>query len=398
MVSPASSLIAAASRSASRRLLTKISVERCARMSSTSRGWIAVQIEARPVAEAGPLASSRLVRAATCPRLALRSRVSAAASRRHRQSSPGGIAATGGGPTRTLRGCRAGPRPRRSGVAWPRATIRSRRRRPCRRTTRCRRGTGRLRRAGAASRTSPIRCTPPAAQRLQPLERKRQVRPPLGRHQGVDLVNDDRLERSQHVARVRGEQQVQRFGRGDQQIRRLALESGPVRGGRVARANRHRRHGHRHARRRGGLGDADERRAQIALDVDGERLERRDVEDAAALPFGRRRLKHQPVQAPEKRRQRLARSGGRQNQRRCAAGDGGPAGLLRGCRAAGKTASNHARTGGSNGCRASRAADIFRWYRERLFRFGQRFLRQNPEERIELDLSRARRQLQLERR
>ncbi len=58
MVSPASSLIAAASRSASRRLLTKISVERCARMSSTRRGWIAVQIEARPVAEAGPLASS----------------------------------------------------------------------------------------------------------------------------------------------------------------------------------------------------------------------------------------------------------------------------------------------------------------------------------------------------
>ena len=32
-----------------------------------------------------------------------------------------------------------------------------------------------------------------------------------------------------------------------------------------------------------GVGDAGERRAQVALDVDGERLERRDVEDAAAF-------------------------------------------------------------------------------------------------------------------
>ena len=51
--SPASSLIAAASRSASRRLLTKIIVERCARISSTSRGWIAGQIDRRGAAPCG---------------------------------------------------------------------------------------------------------------------------------------------------------------------------------------------------------------------------------------------------------------------------------------------------------------------------------------------------------
>ena len=45
--SSASSFSAAASRSASRRLLTKIIVERCARISSTRRGWIDGQIEAR---------------------------------------------------------------------------------------------------------------------------------------------------------------------------------------------------------------------------------------------------------------------------------------------------------------------------------------------------------------
>ena len=45
-----------ASRSASRRLLTKISVERCARISSSRRGWMLLQIEGRtgPCA-AGPL-------------------------------------------------------------------------------------------------------------------------------------------------------------------------------------------------------------------------------------------------------------------------------------------------------------------------------------------------------
>ena len=55
-VSPASSLSAPASRSARRRLLTKISVDWCARISSSSRGWIADQIEGRgSPTEAGPL-------------------------------------------------------------------------------------------------------------------------------------------------------------------------------------------------------------------------------------------------------------------------------------------------------------------------------------------------------
>ena len=56
---PASSFSAWASRSAMRRLLTKIRVERWARTSSSRRGWMAVQIEARtgPCA-AGPLGTS----------------------------------------------------------------------------------------------------------------------------------------------------------------------------------------------------------------------------------------------------------------------------------------------------------------------------------------------------
>jgi hypothetical protein len=54
-VSPASSFSAPARRSASRRLLTKIKVERWARINSSSRGWIAAQIDDRDsLAPAGP--------------------------------------------------------------------------------------------------------------------------------------------------------------------------------------------------------------------------------------------------------------------------------------------------------------------------------------------------------
>ena len=102
--------------------------------------------------------------------------------------------------------------------------FRSRRRRPCRRTPdAAEKPRDFVERALRRRQADPLHAS--CAQRFQPLERERQVRAPLGRHQRVDLVDDDRLERSQHVARVRREQQVQRFGRGDEDIRRLALES-----------------------------------------------------------------------------------------------------------------------------------------------------------------------------
>ena len=66
-----------------------------------------------------------------------------------------------------------------------------------------------------------------------------------------------------------------------------------------------------------GLGDADQRRAQVALHVDAERLERRDVEHAGAVPRVRRAAawSAQPVERPEERRQGLARSGRRDDER-----------------------------------------------------------------------------------
>ena len=83
--------------------------------------------------------------------------------------------------------------------------------------------------------------------------------------------------------------------------------------------------------RRGGLPDAGQRGAQVALHVDGQRLERGHVEHPAAVPgLVRRRAGGQPVQRPEERGQRLAGAGGRDDQRVPARLGGRPGALLRG--------------------------------------------------------------------
>ena len=81
--------------------------------------------------------------------------------------------------------------------------------------------------------------------------------------------------------------------------------------------------------RGGGLPDAGQRRAQVALDVDGQRLERADVEHPAAplrvLGHGRG---GQPVERGQERGQGLARPGRRDDQGVLAARDRVPGALL----------------------------------------------------------------------
>ena len=75
-----------------------------------------------------------------------------------------------------------------------------------------------------------------------------------------------------------------------------------------------------------GQRDAGQRRAQVALHVVDERLQRRHVEHAQpAQRVGRHRLAQQPVEAPQERRQRLARAGGAQISVCAAGSDGRPA-------------------------------------------------------------------------
>ena len=87
----------------------------------------------------------------------------------------------------------------------------------------------------------PMRCGGALAERREPLERQREVRAALGRHERVDLVDDDRVDDAQRVARVRGQEQVQRFGRRDQDVGRLALKPRALGWRRVAGADGDRR-------------------------------------------------------------------------------------------------------------------------------------------------------------
>ena len=85
----------------------------------------------------------------------------------------------------------------------------------------------------------------------------------------MQLVEDHALERAEQIRRVGGgEQQRQLLRRGQQNIRRIAALALALRGRRVAGAGLD-------ADRQTHLGD---RRFEVARDVDGERLERRDVE------------------------------------------------------------------------------------------------------------------------
>ena len=93
---------------------------------------------------------------------------------------------------------------------------------------------------------------------------------------GVDLVDDHRLDAGEDLAHPRGDHQIQRLGGRDQDVGRLSRIAwrsfcgvSPVRG---------RPRGRRRSR---------QRRAQVALDVVGERLQRRDVDDLDARPRAR---------------------------------------------------------------------------------------------------------------
>ena len=136
---------------------------------------------------------------------------------------------------------------------------------------------------------------------LEALERQRQVGPALGAGHGVNLVHDHGLRVHEELPRPRGEHQVERLRCGDQHVggraqHRLSLS---LRG--VARPDGH---GHVSA-------DPLERRAQVLLDVVGEGLQRRDVDQPRAPVALRRRLGHQTVEGPQEGGQRLARPGGR---------------------------------------------------------------------------------------
>ena len=155
---------------------------------------------------------------------------------------------------------------------------------------------------------------------LEALQGEGEVGASLGLGYGVDLVDDHRLGRGEDLAGARGEHQVEGLGGGDEDVRRVSAHRAPLGLGGVAGAQADRDVG----------ADPPQRRPQVALDVVGEGLQRRDVDEphpgCEVLAAG------EPIDPPEEGGQRLARAGRRADQRIGATGDRLPATHLRGRR------------------------------------------------------------------
>ncbi len=168
---------------------------------------------------------------------------------------------------------------------------------------------------------------------FEALQRERQVRAALGAGHRVDLVNDHDFDTRQGGPRLARQQEIERLRRGDEHVGRMLYQGAAFVGRGIAGAGTDADVGQRQAGALGLDGDAGERRLQVALDVVGQRLERADVQHAAAaLLVGRRRLGGEPVERPQERRQGLAGTRGRGQQHVLALRDGVPPLLLGGRR------------------------------------------------------------------
>ena len=167
------------------------------------------------------------------------------------------------------------------------------------------------------------------------------MRAPLVPGHGVDLVHDHGPGAAQHgPAPFRGHQQEQRLGGGDQDVGRVLQHGGPFGRRRVARPHRHPDQRRGQPELPGHRRDLPQRRLEVLLDVRGQRLQRRHVHDcrprlrlarALCQPGGTspRTPPIDPVDADQERRERLARSGRRRDQRVPARRDLLPPGRLR---------------------------------------------------------------------
>jgi len=183
-------------------------------------------------------------------------------------------------------------------------------------------------------------------ERVETFQRDREVGPSLGAGDGVYLVQDHRPHPPQARASARGEDEVERLRRGDKDVRRPGAEGAALGRRGVARAGSDADLRQGEAGPRGGVADADQRGAQVPLDVGGEGLEGGDVEHAAPLGGRGERLGEQAVDRPEERGEGLARAGRRDHEGVAAARDGVPRARLRGGRRRERPGEPRARGGG----------------------------------------------------
>ena len=178
------------------------------------------------------------------------------------------------------------------------------------------------------------------AEPVEPGEAQHELVAALRLRERMDLVDDDAREAREDARRILvAEQKREAFRRGDEDVRRpFDHQRTGVRGS-VAGAHRDANLRPGHAHPLGHRADAGQRRVQVALDVVVQGFERRDVEQlhavrqTRAVQFiaGARRRQMGPnlVDAPQERGQRLAGTGGRQDQGVLANLNGRPGGRLR---------------------------------------------------------------------
>ena len=131
----------------------------------------------------------------------------------------------------------------------------------------------------AGWRTDPIRCTQPPVRAAHALQRQSQMRSTLVGSDGMDFIHDDRAHRLQHRPTfLRRQQDKQRLGCGDENMRRTPEHLLPFGHGRVAGTHDDPQLGQQHAGRQGSLTDLGKRLLEIFLNVVAECFQRRDVE------------------------------------------------------------------------------------------------------------------------
>ncbi len=144
-------------------------------------------------------------------------------------------------------------------------------------------------------------------QLVQPLQRQRQMSTPFGGGDRVHLVDDDGLHRRERIAGSRRQHQEQRLGGGDQDVGRFRDELSPPSRRGVAGADADADLWRLLPVPLGDAGDPGQRSAEVALDVDGQRLQRRHVQDAGART-GRAVVPRRAGRSPRETRQASCRT------------------------------------------------------------------------------------------
>ena len=182
-----------------------------------------------------------------------------------------------------------------------------------------------------------LRCRQPNAhrsfvtQRIQPLQRQGQMHTALVIRHGMNLVYDHGLDIAQDRAALVGSQQnVERFGSRNQNVRRPLQHGPPLVRERVAGADRRANFRHQQPALPRQSEDLSQRHFKILLDVVAQRLQRRDVENFGAVrQISSQGLAHQSVNTSEERGQGLAGPGGSGNKGGMSGQNMWPALLLR---------------------------------------------------------------------